>query len=116
MVRHSSATRREPHTLSSTLGRGAESVTAVDNVTSLQAGDDDSHNQQIETLIEMICGAGQEPAAALLLLMAAIEAAADPQALANTVKHLAFTHCGELNVYGMVDAQISTLHAQLLVG
>ncbi|HEX6716544.1 MAG TPA: hypothetical protein VF088_05505 [Pyrinomonadaceae bacterium] len=39
---------------------------------------------------------------------------ADPQALANTAKHFAFTRCGELNVYGMVDAQIAVVKDELL--
>ena len=118
MVRHSSATRREPHTLNNTINnalrRRAESVKAVDNLADLQISDDDSSNKKIETLTEMICGAGEESAAALLILMAAIESSAQPQALVNTAKHLAFTHCGELNVYGMVEAQVSALQAQLL--
>ena len=75
---------------------------------------DDSNEQKIETFVEMICGAGEEPAAALLVLMAMLENADDPTALANTVKHLAFTRCGELNACGIVDAQISLLDDKLL--
>lgn len=33
--------------------------------------------------------------------------------LANTAKHVAFTHCGELNLC-MVDAQIAIIEAELL--
>jgi hypothetical protein len=29
-------------------------------------------------------------------------------------KHLAFAHCGELNLNGMVDAQIAMLESELL--
>jgi hypothetical protein len=47
--------------------------------------------------------------AALLVLMATLENAPHPKVLANTAKHLAFTRCGELNVHGMVDAQIAML-------
>jgi hypothetical protein len=36
-----------------------------------------------------------------------------PQALANTAKHLAFTHCWELNHGGMVDTQIAALESGL---
>ena len=54
--------------------------------------------------------------AALLVLMAALEHATHPRALANTVKHLAFTRCGELNFCGMVDAQIGVLESELLRG
>jgi hypothetical protein len=53
-------------------------------------------------------------AAALLLLMSALENAEYPKSLANNVKHYAFTRCGELNVYGIVDAQIAALENELL--
>lgn len=65
----------------------------------------------------MICRAGDEPAfksAALVLLMSAIESAPEPRALANTVKHIALTRCGELNYCGVVDAQIATFESELL--
>ena len=80
------------------------------------ARQDDSSTQKLEALTEMICGAGEEPAAALLILMATFQNSTDPKALANTTKHLAFTHCGELNVHGMVDAQIAVLESELLAG
>lgn len=67
----------------------------------------------------MICRAGDEPgtrAAALLVLMAIVENSSHPKALANTAKHLAFTRCGELNLYGMVDAQIAVAEGELLAG
>ena len=77
----------------------------------------DSNEEKIEALTEMICRAGDEPdikAAALLVLMATVESAPDPKALANAAKQLAFSRCGELNVYGMVDAQISVAEGELL--
>src|SRR5215212_8249469 len=80
---------------------------------------DDSSDEKIEALTEMICRAGDEPetkAAALLVLMATLENSSHPKALANTVKHFAFTRCGELNLYGMVDAQIAVAEAELLAG
>ena len=52
--------------------------------------------------------------AALLVLMATLETATHPKALANLAKHVAFTNCGELNLYGMVDAQIAVLESELL--
>jgi hypothetical protein len=70
-------------------------------------------------LAEMICRAGDEPAtksAALVVLMASLEHAPHPRALANMAKHLAFTRCGELNCCGMVDAQIAVLEGELLSG
>jgi hypothetical protein len=57
---------------------------------------------------------GDEPAAALLVLMSLLEDAPHPKALANAVKHVAFTHSGRLNLYGMVDAQIALLESELL--
>ena len=34
--------------------------------------------------------------------------------MTNAVRHLAFTHCAEANLYGMVDAQIAMLESELL--
>lgn len=51
--------------------------------------------------------------AALLVLMSALENSPQPKVLANQVKHIAFTRCGELNCYGMVDAQIATIESEL---
>ena len=65
----------------------------------------------------MICQAGDQTevrAAALLVLMSTLENSTQPKALANHVKHSAFTRCGELNCYGMVDAQIATMESELL--
>lgn len=84
-----------------------------------EANEDDSNGEKIEALTEMICRAGDEPgtkAAALLVLMATVEKSAHPKALANTAKHLAFTRCGELNLYGIVDAQIAEAERELLAG
>ncbi len=84
-----------------------------------QTNNDDSNEKKIEALAELICRAGDEPgtkAAALLALMATLENSSHPKALANTAKHLAFTRCGELNLYGMVDAQIAVAEGELLAG
>jgi len=70
----------------------------------------------IEALVEIICGAGGEAPAALLVLMATLQSSAEPKALANTAKHVAFTRCGELNLFGMVDAQVEVVASQLLAG
>ena len=69
--------------------------------------------EKIEALAEIICGAGDQAAAALLVLMGAFENSTRPKVLANTAKHFAFTRCGELNVYGMVDAQIAVVESDL---
>lgn len=54
--------------------------------------------------------------AALLVLMASLENGTHPKVLANTAKHFAFTRCSEFNLYGMVDAQIAAVEAELLAG
>lgn len=72
-----------------------------------------SSEQKIEALTNLICRSGDEPSAALLVLLALLEDSAHPKALANTAKHFAFTRCGELNLHNMVDAQISTLEEKL---
>jgi len=76
--------------------------------------EDDSSEEKIETLAEIICRAGDEPAAALLVLMGTLENSAHPKLLANTAKHFAFTRCSESNLYGMVDAQVAVAEAELL--
>ena len=64
----------------------------------------------------MICREGDEPdtkSAALLVLMSVLEHSRHPKALANTAKHLAFNHCAERNLCGMVDAESRLLEAEL---
>jgi hypothetical protein len=77
----------------------------------------DSSTEKIEALTDLICRAGDEPqtrSAALLVLMSAIENCTHPKALANAAKHLAFKHCSELNLFGMVDAQVAIVEHELL--
>lgn len=77
---------------------------------------DDSIDEKIEALADMICRAGDDPAmksAALLVLMSTLEIAQNPKALANTAKHYAFSRCGELNLCGMVDVQAGVVEAEL---
>jgi hypothetical protein len=87
--------------------------TIIDESGFLQAPTE-SIEGKIEVLTETICRAGDQSAAALLVLMATLEHAAHPKVLANIAKHLAFTHCGRLNLHGMVDAQIALLERDLL--
>ena len=75
-----------------------------------------SADGKIEALAEIICRGADESPLALLVLMGLFENSEQPQALANTVKHFAFTRCGQLNLYGIVDAQIAVLEAELFVG
>jgi hypothetical protein len=72
--------------------------------------------EKIEALPEIICGADNESAAALIVLMGTLQTSTDPTALANTVKHLAFTHGGELNILGVVDAHIAVIEDELMAG
>jgi hypothetical protein len=69
--------------------------------------------EKVEALAEIIRRAG-ESAAALLVLMATLENAPHPKAVANAAKHFALTRCVELNLYGMVDSQIALLESELL--
>lgn len=73
-----------------------------------------SSEEKIEALTDLICRAGDEPSAALLVLLSTLENSTHPKALANTAKHHAFTRCSELNLDGMVDAQIAILEDKLL--
>lgn len=77
---------------------------------------DDSSNEKIEALAEIICGASDQSAAALLVLMRKFENSTRPKALAHTAKHFAFTRCSELNLYGILDAEIAVIEKELLAG
>jgi len=79
----------------------------------LDSGNDDADGENIEALAGIICRSSERAAAALFVLMAKIERAAHPQVLANTAKHVAFTRCGELNLFGMVDAQVAVVEGEL---
>ena len=73
--------------------------------------------EKIAALAKLICRTGDEAgtkSAALLVLMSTLENASHPKALANLAKHFAFTRCGELNLNGMVEAQIAVLESELL--
>ena len=78
------------------------------------SGRDDSSNEKIEALAEIICRAGDRSAAALFVLMGTLEESTHPKVLAHTAKHLAFTRCGESNIFGMVDAQRAMIEGELL--
>ena len=93
----------------------AEMVRREDAIEIPERDDADSSKEKIEALAEIICGAGSESAAALLVLMGMLQNSADPTVVANTVKHFAFTRCGELNAFGMVDAQVAEFERRLFV-
>ena len=91
----------------------------IDDSHLLEVSEELSIDEKLDRLGEIICQSGDQPetrAAALLVLMSTLETSTDPKVLANHVKHLAFTRCGELNCYGMVDAQIATIESELLAG
>jgi hypothetical protein len=86
----------------------------IDTLDCLKTTEEESREEKIEALAEIICRAGDESAAALLVLMGTLEDSTHPKALANSAKHFAFTRCGEANLYGMVEAQIATIEGELL--
>ena len=91
----------------------------IDDSHLLEVSEELSIDEKLDRLGEIICQAGDQPetrAAALLVLMSTLENSTDSKLLVNHVKHLAFTRCGELNCYGMVDAQIATIESELLAG
>ena len=95
---------------------GEKIIDTIDFSETPEINEDDSSEEKIEALAEIICRAGDEPAAALFVLMGTMENSAHPKLLANTAKHFAFTRCGESNLYGMVDAQIAVIEGELLTG
>ena len=89
----------------------------IDESCMLEADDEISTEEKLERLAAMICQAGSQletRAAALLLLMSTLENSTQPKVFANHVKHIAFTRCGELNCFGMVDVQIAAIETELL--
>jgi hypothetical protein len=95
-------------------GAGEKIIDSVDFTLEPDANEDDSNKERVEALAEIICRAGDESAAALLVLMGTLENSRDPKLFANTVKHFAFTRCGESNLFGMVDAQLAVVESELL--
>ena len=89
-------------------------IDTIDFSQTPDAIEDDADEGKIEALAELICRAGQQSAIALLVLMGTLDDSTQPKVLANTAKHYAFTHCGELNVNGMVDAQIAVFEGEML--
>jgi hypothetical protein len=104
--------------LADLLNRAEAGENIVDTFESLRTSntdEDDSSEEKIEALAEIICQAGDESAAALFVLMGTVENSTDPKVLANAAKHFAFIRCAESNLFGMVDAQIAVVEGELLV-
>lgn len=96
--------------------QGESSGDTCDCSQTREPNEDDARENKIEALAEIICRGGEESAGALFVLMGTLQKSAHPEALANTVKHFAFTRCGEFNLFGMVDAQIAIVESELLAG
>lgn len=89
----------------------------IDTTDTLETNEDHSELAKIEALIDIVCGAGSGIAAgALFVLMGTLQNSTEPGALANAAKHFAFTRCGDLNLFGMVDAHIAVVEGELLGG
>ena len=93
---------------------GENIVDTFESLRTLETTEDDSTEDKIKALAEIICRAGDEPAAALFVFMGTIENSSDPETFANIAKHVAFTRCAQLNLYGIVDAQIAVVEDELL--
>jgi hypothetical protein len=70
--------------------------------------------KKVEALAEIICRSGDEPTAALFILMETLENSKNPRVFASRAKHVAFSRCGELHVYEMIDAQLAELEGESL--
>ncbi len=100
------------------VGAGESIVEALVPEVTSNIAEADSSKRDLETLVQMICGGGDDPgtrSAALLVLMATLQNAENPKSLAPAAKHLAFAQCGEFNAFGMIDAQIAMLWRELLM-
>ncbi len=95
---------------------GEKVIDTIDFSQLHEGASNESFEQKISALSEIICAAGEKPAAALFVLMGTIENSRHPKLVANTAKHFAFARCAELNLYGMVDAQIDLVDCELLNG
>lgn len=76
--------------------------------------EDESILRKVEALTEIISRSGDESTAALFTLMETLENSTEPKVLASRAKHVAFSRCGELHVYEMVDAQLAELEGESL--
>jgi hypothetical protein len=117
-IRYALATNDAPG-LAELVRRADAGEPIVDDADILDADDEISTEEKLELLARLLCQAGsaiETRSAALLVLMSTLENSEEPKLLANHVKHIAFTRCGELNCYGMVEAQISIIEGELLAG
>jgi hypothetical protein len=81
-----------------------------------ESTEETSNDVQVKALTEIICRAGNDASAALLVLMATLETSAHPRLLANAAKHFAFARCGDLILYRMVGAHLAQIDAETCAG
>ena len=93
---------------------GERIIDTIDFSETPENNQDNSSETKIEALAEIICRAGDQSSAALFVLMGMLENSTHPKVLANAAKHYAFTRCGELNLFGIVDAQLAVVEGELL--
>ena len=67
------------------------------------------NEEKIEALAEIICGANDRCAAALVVLMHTLEKSTYAKPLVNKAKHFAFARCAETNLLGLVDTQTAVI-------
>lgn len=111
----------EDPTLSELVRRAETGDTILDtvNIPGLQRNHRELSRQDAQILAKIICSDDHDPgnrSAALLVLMAALETSAKPKDTCYVIKQFAFARCGELNLFGMVDAQVELLQGELLGG
>ena len=88
-----------------------------DTFESLRTPDADQEDlvvRTIEAVAEIICRAGDEPTAALFVLMGILEQSTHRKELAKMAKYFAFNRCAELNLFGIVDDQFAVVKRELL--
>ena len=103
-IRYALATNDGPG-LSELVRRVDAGEPLIDESCLLEVNDELSTEEKVERLVEMIWQAGSQietRSAAILVLMSTLENSDEPKLLANHLKHLAFTRCGQLNCFGMV--------------
>ena len=93
---------------------GERIIDTTDFSETREINEDHATREKIEALALIICGASDEAAAALFVLLGTLQNSPEPEALTHVAKHFAFTLCGERNVYGMVDAHIAVVEGELL--
>jgi len=74
------------------------------------------NEEKIEALAEIICGANDRCAAALVVLMRTLEKSRHAKLLVNKAKHVAFARCAEAKLLGLINTQTAVIEAELLAG